>query len=76
MTKEKKSTTQLSEEIQVASNTDIKVITGIKLKHLSEKVNGYGANHMFQLLGESPLKELIELEDMGNQFWNIVVSAT
>ena len=56
MTKKKKSPKQPSEEIQMASNPDIKIITGIKLKYLSEKQNDYGTNHVFQLLGESPLK--------------------
>ena len=63
MTKKKKSTHQ-PPEIQMASNSDIKVITGIKLKNRSEKINEYGTNHMFQLLDEPPLKELFELEDM------------
>ena len=67
MTKNKKSPKQQpSEEIQMASNPDIKIITGIKLKYLSEKQNDYGTNHMFQLLDESPLKEPIELEYMKN----------
>ena len=70
MTKKKKSPKQQpSEEIQMASNPDIKVITGIKLKYLSEKINEYGSNRMFQLLDESPLKELIELEDMKKPIW-------
>ena len=56
MTKKKKSPIQPSEDIQMASNPDIKIITGIKLKYLSEKMNEYGCNLMFQLLGESPLK--------------------
>ena len=55
MTKKKKSTQQ-HPEIQMASNTDIKVITGIKLKCLSEKINEYGTNHMFQVLAETPLQ--------------------
>ena len=55
MTKKKKSPKQ-QPEIQMASNPDIKVITGIKLKYLSEKQNDYGCNHMFQVLDESPLK--------------------
>ena len=54
MEKKKKSPTQPS-EIQMASNPDIKIITGIKLKYLSEKINEYGTNHMFHLLGESLL---------------------
>ena len=45
----------------MASNPDIKVITGIKLKYLSEKINEFGSNHMFRVLDESLLKELIEL---------------
>ena len=53
----------------MASNPDIKVITGIKLEYLSEKQNDYGCNHMFQVLDESPLKELIELEDMNKPIW-------
>ena len=53
----------------MANNTDIKIITGIKLKYLSEKINEYGTNHMFQVLGETPLKELIELEDMKMPIW-------
>ena len=63
MTTKKKSPKQPSEEIQMASNPDIKVITGIKLKYLSEKQNEYGTNHFFAVLDESPLKELIELEE-------------
>ena len=47
----------------MASNPDIKIITGSKLKYLPEKMNGYGSNHMFQLLDESPLKRIIELEE-------------
>ena len=61
----------------MASNPGIKVITGIKLKYLSEKQNGYGCNHMFQVLDASPLKELIELEEdmKKNIFGNIMVNA-
>ena len=55
MTKKKKSPKQ-QPEIQMASNPDIKVITGIKLKYLSEKQNNYSCNQMFQILGETPLK--------------------
>ena len=75
MAKKKKSTKQ-PPEIQMASNTGIKIITGTKLKYLSEKINEYGTNHMFQVLGETPLKELIELEDMKKQFGNITVNTT
>ena len=54
MTKKKKSTHQ-PPEIQMASNTEIKAITGTKLKYLSEKINEHGANHFFAVLGETPL---------------------
>ena len=57
MTKKKKSPKQQpSEEIQMASNSDIKVITGIKLKYLSEKQNDYGTNNFFAVLDETPLQ--------------------
>ena len=55
MTKKKKSTQQ-PPEIQMTSNTDINMFMGIKLKHIFEKINGYGTNHMFQVLGETPLQ--------------------
>ena len=60
----------------MASNTDIQIITGTKLKHLSEKINEYGTNHMFQVLGESTLKELTELKDLKKQFGNRMANAT
>ena len=63
MAKKRKSTQQ-PPEIQMASNAVIKIITGIKLKYLSEKIDEYGTNHMFQVLGETLLKELIELGGM------------
>ena len=45
-------------------------ITGVKLKYSSEKKNDYGTNHFFQLLDESPLKEIIELgKDMRIPVW-------
>ena len=75
MTKKKKSTQQ-HPEIQMAKNTDINIITGIKLKYLSEKINEYGTNHVFQVLDETPLQELIELKNLKNQFGNIMVNTT
>ena len=69
MTKKKKSPKQPSEDIQMAGNSGIKIITGTKLKYLSGKINEYGTNHMFQLLDESPLKELLELDDMRKPIW-------
>ena len=71
MTKKKKST-----EIQMASNPGIKMMTGIKLKYLSEKINEFGSNHMFQVLDGSPLKELSELENMKNLYGSTVVNTT
>ena len=68
MTKKKKSTQQ-PPEIQMASNPDIKVISGTQLKYLSEKQNDYGTNHMFQVHDETPFKELIELDDMKKPIW-------
>ena len=45
-------------------------ITGIKLKGASEKTNDYGTNQFFQVLDESPLKEIIELgKDMRIPVW-------
>ena len=46
MTKKKKSPKQQpTEEIQMAGNKDIMVITGAKMKYLSLKENAYGHNH-------------------------------
>ena len=60
----------------MASNPDIKIVTGIELTYLSEKINEYGSNHMFQLLDEPPLKELVELENMKNLLGNTMVNTT
>ena len=53
----------------MASNTDIKIITGIKLKCLSEKISEYGANHMFQVLDETHLQELVEFKRSEKPIW-------
>ena len=56
MIKKKKSPKQQpSEDIQMASNSDIKIITGVKLQYLFEKRNDYGTSHFF-VLGETPLQ--------------------
>ena len=47
--KKKKSPKQQPTEIQMASNPDIMVITGIKMKYLSLKENEYGPNRFFIL---------------------------
>ena len=54
--KKKKSPKQ-QPEIQMASNPDIKIISGIKIKYISERQNDYGCNYMFQVLGETPLNK-------------------
>ena len=70
MTKKKKSPKQ-QPEIQMADNKDIMVITWIKMKNLYLKENEYGHNHFFNVLGEPPLKELLELWEMLKmQIWN------
>ena len=62
MTKKKKSPKQQpTEEIQMAGNKDIMVITGIKMKYLFLKENEYGHNHFFNVLDITPLQDLIEL---------------
>ena len=53
----------------MASNPDIEIITGTKLKYLSEKQNDYGTDHMFQLLRESPLKRISWIRRYEKLFW-------
>ena len=60
MTRNKKNTKQQPTEIPMA-NTDVMVITGIKMKYLSLKENEYGHNHFFNILDSTPLQSLIEL---------------
>ena len=62
MTKKKKSPKQQpTEDIQMASNSGIMIITGIKMKYLSLKENEYGHNHFFNVLDITPLQDFIEL---------------
>ena len=62
MTKKKKSPKQQpTEDIQMANNSDIMIITGIKMKYLSLKENEYGPNHFFNVLDITPLQDPIEL---------------
>ena len=49
------------EEIQMADNKDIMIITGVKVNYLSLKENEYGHNHFFNVLDITPLQQLIEL---------------
>ena len=61
MTKKKKSPKQQPTEIEMADNKDIMVITGVRMKYLSLKENKYGHDHFFNVLGITPLQDLIEL---------------
>ena len=62
MTKKKKSPKQQpTEEIQVAGNKGIMIITGINMKYLLLKENRYGHNQFFNVLDITPLQDLIEL---------------
>ena len=61
MTKKKKSPKQQPTEIEMADK-DIMVITGIKVKYLSLKENEHGHAHFFNVLGLTPLQDLIELK--------------
>ena len=72
MTKKKKSPTQApTEDVQMASNSDIMAITGIKMKYLSLKENEYGHNHFFNVLDITPLQGLIELrKSLKIQIWD------
>ena len=45
----------------MASNSDIMVITGIKIKSWSLTENEYGSKHFFNVLDITPLQGLIEL---------------
>ena len=67
MTKKKKSPKQ-QPEIQMASNSDITIITEIKMKYLFLKENEYGPNHFFNVLDITPLQDLIELRKSLNAY--------
>ena len=63
MAKKKKSPKQQqqpTEEIQMAGSKGITIITGIQMKYLSLKENGYGHNHFFNVLDMTPLQDLIK----------------
>ena len=62
MTKKKKSPKQQpTEDIQMAGNFGIMIITGIKMKYSFLKENEYGHNHFFKVFDITPLQDLIEL---------------
>ena len=54
---------QLTEEIQMAGNKDIMIITGAKEKFLPLKENEHGHNHFFNVLDITPLQQLTELRN-------------
>ena len=74
MTKKKKSPKQqqqLTEDIPMADNKDIMVITGVKVKYLFLKESEYGHNHFFNVLDIAPLQDLIELRNsMEMSIWD------
>ena len=54
----------------MAANSDIMIITGIKMKCLSLKGNEYGHNHFLSALGITPLQDLVELrKSLNMQIW-------
>ena len=62
MTNKKRSPKQQpTEDIPMADNKDVMVITGVKMKYLSLKENEYGHNHFFNVLDITPLQQLVEL---------------
>ena len=68
--KTNKSPKQQPTEIEMADK-DIMVITGIKMKYLSLKENEYGHNHFFNVIGITPLQDLIELrKSLKMQIWD------
>ena len=49
---------------------EVKQIKGIKLRYLSQKENEYGTNHLYQVLDETPFKQIIELgKNMKMPIW-------
>ena len=45
----------------MASNSDIMIIIGTKMKYLSRKENEHGHNHFFNVTDIAPLQQLIDL---------------
>ncbi len=71
MTKNKKHQQPKENSTNMPNNKDkeVKQIKELKVKYLSLKENQYGDNHMFAIIDEKPLKELIELSDMKMPIW-------
>ena len=68
MTRNKKHQ-QSKETMPNNKNNEVKHIKELKVKYLSLKESEYGNNHMFAIIDEKPLKELIELSDMKKPIW-------
>ena len=69
MTRNKKHQ-QSKETMPNNKNNEVKHIKELKVKYLSLKESEYGNNHMFAVLDETPLKELIEMADMKMPIWD------
>ena len=71
MTKNKKHQQPKENSTNMPNNKDkaVKQIKELKLKYLSLKESEYGNSHMFAVLDETPLKELIGLSDMKMPIW-------
>ena len=69
MTRNKKHQ-QSKETMPNNKNNEVKQIKELKLKYLSLKESDYGNNHMFAVIDETPLKELLELTDMKMPIWD------
>ena len=59
MTRNKKQ----NKETMPNKDKEVKQIKDLKVKYLTLKENEYGTNHMFAVLDETPLKELLELSE-------------
>ena len=68
MTRNKKHQ-QSKENMPNNKDNEIKQIKELKVKYLSLKESQYGDNHMFAIIDETPLKELLELTDMKMPIW-------
>jgi len=66
MTKNKKHQPPKENSTNMPNNNkdkEIKQIKDLKVKYLSLKENQYGNNHMFAVVDETPLKELLEMTE-------------
>ena len=68
MTRNKKQQ-QNKETMPNIKDKEVKQIKELKVKYPSLKESEYGNNHMFAVIDETPLKELLELTDMKMPIW-------